>query len=237
MQENKIIKIGSMILISVTILSLSRSQIYAQNEFVVQKTSSFIDENKIMHVCGELRNLSQNAFTNVIVKGSFYNSDAKLLNEFQRSVELRTINPGEYSPFEILYIDSKTVDQIKSFKVSVQGGTNVTRANPKPVTLLVQPSNARLDIFGIYYINGKVVNNGMQTATNTFITAALYDKNGSLIAIGRGLAEPLNITSHSNAAFGLVVTERSQTFKTKNYSLIAESDKSISLPVLSSNNR
>src|SRR4051794_38596098 len=72
---------------------------FAASDFLIQKTSSFVDENKIMHVYGEVKNISNKAMTNVVAKALFYDANGKLLNEFQRSSELRTINPGGISPF------------------------------------------------------------------------------------------------------------------------------------------
>jgi hypothetical protein len=45
------------------------------------------------------------------------------------------------------------------------------------------------------------------------------------------LAEPVNIAPAGQAAFGLAATEKLQTYKIKSYSLIADSDQYISLPV------
>ncbi len=181
----------------------------APSDIEIGKTSSFVDENGIMHLYGEVRNLSTKPMSNVVVKASFFDDNGKLLNEFNRSTELSKLNPGGISPFEILYIDSKTVNQVRDFKISTEISSSPAENKLKPVRLEVNPTNSRLDIFGFYYINGIVVNNAKANSTNTLIIATLYDKNGNVIAIGRGLAEPLNITAGSNAVFGLVVSEKS----------------------------
>ena len=197
----------------------------------IGKTSSFIDENGIMHVYGEVKNLSTKPLANVVIKGSFYGNKGNLLNEFNRSSELSILNPGGISPFEILYIDSKTVSQIRDFKISTETSPGPTESRLKPLGLKVTPSNSRLDIFGFYYINGEVTNNANHSSTNTLIIATLYDKSGNVIAIGRGLAEPLNITAGASAAFGLAVSEKLQTYKTAAISLIADSDEFTSVPI------
>ena len=73
-----------------------------------------------MHVYGELKNISNKAMKNVVVTALFYDSNGKLLNEFRRSSEIRTVNPGEISPFEVLYIDTKTVNAVKNYTLSGQ---------------------------------------------------------------------------------------------------------------------
>lgn len=209
----------------------------APSDIEIGKTSSFVDENGIMHLYGEVRNLSTKPMSNVVVKASFFDDNGKLLNEFNRSTELSKLNPGGISPFEILYIDSKTVNQVRDFKISTEISSSPAENKLKPVRLEVNPTNSRLDIFGFYYINGIVVNNAKANSTNTLIIATLYDKNGNVIAIGRGLAEPLNITAGSNGVFGLVVSENCRTYKTTSYSLIADSDEYTSVPTFTRANR
>jgi len=203
----------------------------SSSDFIVQNTSSFIDENKIMHVYGQVKNMADKAMTNVVVKAFFYDGSGKLLNEFQRSCELRTINPSSLCPFEILYIDTKTVGNIKDFKLSAIGTpTN----SSKPTALKIHSDNSKLDILGFYYINGRILNEGSLTATNSHAIATLYGKDGNVIAIARALAEPVNIAPNSQAAFGLAATQKLQTHKVKSYSLIADSDQYMSLPIFES---
>jgi len=196
----------------------------------IGKTSSFVDEDGIMHLYGEVKNVSNKPLANVVIKGSFYGNRGNLLNEFNRSAELSTIGPGGISPFEILYLDGKTVNQIKSFKLSSGANMGPLGSKLKPVGLKIIPSNSRLDLFGFYYINGRVNDIANHNSTNTLIIATLYDKNGNVIAIGRGLAEPVNITAGSSAAFGLAVSEKLQTYKTVAYSIVADSNDLSSTP-------
>src|SRR5919202_5311241 len=196
-------------------------------QFAFQKTSSYIDGNNIMHVYGLVKNISNKATKNVVVKASFYDSNGKLINEFQRSADLRTINPGEISPFEILYIDTKTVNDVKNYSLSAAG----QETQIKTRALRIVSNSSKLDtILGIYYLRGRVVNEGSEDTTNSMIIAPLYDKNGNVIVIGRAQTEPVNISSHSEAAFDLPVTAAPQIFKVKRYSLLADSDQYVTIP-------
>jgi len=197
----------------------------------IGKTSSFVDGNGIMHLYGEEKNISNKPLANVVIKGSFYGNRGNLLNEFNRSAELSIINPGGISPFEILYIDGKTVNQIRDFKLSSGANQTPSESKLKSVGLKVIPTNSRLDLFGFYYINGRVDDIANHNSTNTLIIATLYDKNGNVIAIGRGLSEPVNITAGASAAFGLAVSEKLQTYKTAAYSVVADSNELSSAPV------
>ena len=196
-------------------------------QFAFQKTSWYIDGNNIMHVYGLLKNISNKATKNVVVKASFHDSKGKLLNELQRTADLRTINPGEISPFEILYIDTKTVNDVKNYTLSATG----QETQLKTKALRIVSNSSKLDpVLGIYYIKGKVVNEGPADTTNSMIIAPMYDKNGNVILVGRAQTEPVNISSHSEAAFDLPVTEAPQTFKVKKYSLLVDSDQYVTVP-------
>jgi hypothetical protein len=196
-------------------------------QFAIQKTSSHIDENNIIHIYGLVKNTSDRAFKNVVVKASFYDSSGQMINEFQRSTDLRTINPGETSSFEILYLDTKTVNDVKNYTLSASGEEAQTKAR----ALRIVSNSSKLDtILGIYYIRGRVVNEGSEGTTNSMIIAPLYDKNGDVILVGRAQTEPVNISSHSEAAFDLPVTAAPQTFRVKGYSLLADSDQFVTIP-------
>ena len=196
-------------------------------QFAIQKTSSHIDENNIIHIYGLVKNTSDKAFKNAVVKASFYNSNGQMINEFQRSTDLRTINPGETSSFEILYLDTKTVNDVKNYTLSASGEEAQTKAR----ALRIVSNSSKLDtILGIYYIRGRVVNEGSEGTTNSMIIAPLYDKNGDVILVGRAQTEPVNISSHSEAAFDLPVTAAPQIFRVKGYSLLADSDQFVTIP-------
>ena len=197
----------------------------AGNDTVIQHTSSFIDESSIMHMYVEIKNISNRSLTNVTVKGSFYDDEGKLLNQYQRSCELPTVSSGGVCPFEILYIDTNTTNTIKDIKLSALG---IYTDKIKPTTLKVYSDNAKLNILGFYFINGRISNEGPVTATDSSVVATLYDKDGNVIALGRAVAEPANISSGTQASFGIAVTEKSQVYKTKSYSLVAYSDQYLS---------
>src|SRR6185295_1145459 len=95
----------------------------AHAEFSFHNQFSYIDETKVMHILGEIKNESDTAMRNVIITISFYDMEGNLVDEFQRVPALRVINPGESSPFEILFIDQKAVDVVTNFTMSATGQT------------------------------------------------------------------------------------------------------------------
>ena len=201
-------------------------QVYA--EFSFHNQFSYVDETRILHVLGEIRNESDTAMRNVLIMASFYDSEGNLLDEFQRVPAMQVINPGESSPFEILYIDSQTAGDVANFTMSATGQAT----GPKEKALTVISSNSRLDILGTYYINAAARNDGPETADNAIMIATLYDSGGRVIAIGKTLAEAgrgsSNITAGSQAPFGIAITQKLQTYNAAQYSLVVDSDQYVS---------
>ena len=223
--EGKFLLFGILFLFSMS-CTTPNSYSTPQNNLEINHVYNYVDDSNIMHVLGELKNIGNEAMTNVTIGATFFDSEGKIINEYKRSAELRTINPGFVSPFEILFIDQKTVDKVKDFKLSVNG----TEGGPPPVDLRIKVDSSRQDILGFYYINGVIFNSGPASANNSIALATLYDTDGRVIAIGRGLAEPKDIPSNSGASFGLAIVDKLQTQKGKSYSVVADSDAYVSNP-------
>ncbi len=201
-------------------------QAYA--EFSFHNQFSYVDETRILHVLGEIRNESDIAVGNVLITTSFYDSDGNLLEEFQRAPSIQVINSRGSSPFEILYLDQQTADIVANFTMRAIG----QETEPKENGLRVVSSNSRLDILGTYFINAAARNDGTHTADNAIMIATLYDTDGRVIAIGKALAEAgrgsSNITAGAQAPFGIAITQKLQTYKTARYSLVVDSDQYMS---------
>jgi hypothetical protein len=213
-------------IISIVLVLPIVHQAYA--EFSFHDQFSYADETKIMHILGEIRNESDSAMKNVLMTISFYDKEGNLLDEFSRVPEVRVINPGDSSPFEILYINQTTVASVANFSLYAEGQPTGLREKQLSITL----SKSRLDLLGTYYINAVARNNGQETAANSIMIATLYDKDGRVVAIGKALAEAgpgsSNITAGSEAPFGIAITEKLQTYKTVQYSILVDSDQYVS---------
>lgn len=218
-------------IMAIIILVLPVAQ-QAYADFSFHNQFSYVDETKIMHVLGEIRNDSDSAMRNILINISFYDREGNILDQYQRVPTLQVINPGDSSPFEILYLDPETVDNVANFTMTAQGED--TELKEKQLEII--SSNSRLDVLGTYYINAAARNNGQEDADNAIMIATLYDRDGRVIAIGQALAEAgrgsSNITAGSDAPFGIVITDKLQTYKTAQYSLVVDSDQYMSEKVM-----
>ncbi|HKU50587.1 MAG TPA: CFI-box-CTERM domain-containing protein, partial [Nitrososphaera sp.] len=148
------------------------------------------------------------------------------LGEYKRTAEYRVLRSGQTSPFEILYLDQQTSERVANFTPSA---TAMPLNETREPSLRILSSNSRLDVLGTLYINSLARNEGNETSTNTLLVATLFDKDDRVVAIGRAQAEAVpgtaDIPIGSDAAFGVVVTDKLQTYKTDRYSLLAQSDQ------------
>ncbi|MGH9979487.1 MAG: hypothetical protein ACRD8Z_27165, partial [Nitrososphaeraceae archaeon] len=91
--ERKILLFGILFLFFISFTTLN-SYSTPQNSLEINHVYNYVDENKIMHVLGELTNIGNKAMTNITIGATFFDSEGKFLNEYKRSAEMRTINPG-----------------------------------------------------------------------------------------------------------------------------------------------
>ena len=200
---------------------------YAQT-FSFENESSYVDETRIMHVLGEVRNDSSSAARDVRITASFYDSTGTLLSEQTLAPKIRVINPSGVAPFEMRYLDPATVNQVASYTLSATGQV----AETKPQSLKILSANSRLDVLGVYFINVNTRNEGSETATNPIVIATLYDTDGRVVAIGEGLVElgdrVSDLSPGQNGGSAIAVSERLQTYKAARYSLVADSDQYVS---------
>lgn len=211
---------------------VAASQAAGQQPFSFHNQYSYIDETRILHLLGEVRNDSSEIVREILVTASFYDAQGKSLSEFRRTAEYRVILPGESSPFEILFLDQDNSGKVSNFTLSA----TAEPAEAKDLQLKIVSSSSRLDLLGTLYINAVARNEGSETSTNTLLTATLYDDKNRVLAIGRALAEAVrgtaDVPAGSEAAFGVVITDKMQTYRAATYSLAVQSDQYASDAVL-----
>jgi peptide/nickel transport system substrate-binding protein len=198
----------------------------AQQAFSFDNEYSYVDETRILHVLGEVRNGSGESVREVLVSASFRDSEGNALGEFKRIAEYRLLAPGEVSPFEILFLNQEKSDLVANYTLTA---TALPAPPGKNTQMEILSSKSRLDLLGTLYINAVAMNHGNLTSTNTLLIATLYDSNDKVIAIGRALAEAVrgtaDIPASSEGAFGVVIADKLQTYKAAKYSLVVQSDQ------------
>ena len=221
-------------IIGLVIITIAGSSPAAgQQSFTFHNQYSYIDETKILHVLGEVRNDSGEIVRETLVTASFHDAQGNALGEFTRTTEYQVILPGESSPFEILFLDQNASHKVTNFTLSAAAEP---AEKAKDLQLEIVSSNSRLDLLGTFYLNAVARNEGSETSTNTLLIATLYDDKNRVLAIGRALAEAVrgtaDVPAGSDAAFGVVIAEKMQTYRASTYSLVVQSDQYMSEEVL-----
>jgi hypothetical protein len=201
----------------------------AEGTFSFRNETKYLDESKILHIYGEIKNESTNAMKDILITASFYDTGGNTLSQYQQAPKLRVLNPGGSAPFDMVYLNPSSVDKVANYSLSASGQPTET----KPLGLTILSSNSRLDVLGLYYINVSVRNDGNQTVTNPIAIATLYDNSGKVIAIGEAPVESdsrvlENMTVGDKGGSGIVVSERLQTYKATRYTIVADSDQYLS---------
>ena len=213
----------SMILLFLILLYIPY-YVYANELYSINKTTLHKDQFGYLYLFGEIKNNSEKSLTNITLSANFLDFDNNILGTYSRNPEINTINPNQFSPFEIIYLDPNTIAKVKNFSFSV----DYQIGKEKPNLLSLDHLNSRLDFTGFYYINGEITNIGNNTANNVTVVATIYDLNGNIIGITKAITEPFVIGSKNKAAFGLAVNDKTVSFKIKGFTLQAYSDKYLS---------
>ena len=213
----------SMILLFLILLYIP-FYVYGNELYSINKTTLQKDQFGYLHLFGEIKNKSEKTLTNLTLSSNFSDVDNNIIGTYSRSPEINTLNPNQFSPFEIIYLDPNSIDKVKNYSLSVEYKVG----KEKPNLLSIDNVNDRLDFTGFYYINGEITNIGIKTAYNVTVVVTIYDRDGNIIGITKAITEPFIIASQNKAAFGLAVNAKTLSFKIKDFILQAYSDKYLS---------
>lgn len=197
---------------------------YGVGNFEVLQTNTTFDQSGLIHLFGELRNTSDRPQQGIAIFANFYDESGKNIGNGSGIVPVRSLNMGDISPFEIILLDTEQSKNVSNYSLNITSKAGLVKAK----NLIITSSKSRPDIFGYYYVNGRISNKGNDTATNVLAIASFYDKDGKIIGLSSAIAEPTNMTSLSTSSFTVVMDDKVQTSKIKNYYLTIDSDQYVS---------
>jgi hypothetical protein len=194
---------------------------YSLGNFSVLEHNKVVDQNGFIHLFGEIRNISNETQKTITAHADFYDKDGRIIGNGSGIASLRSLNIGKISPFEIVFLDRNYNNQFFNYTLNFTSEAGVDR----PDDLIVTELKSRPDIFGYYYVSGRISNIGNDTATNVLAIASFFDNNDKMIGLSSAIAEPSNMTLHSKSSFTIVMDDKLHSSKIRNYSLIADSDQ------------
>jgi hypothetical protein len=194
---------------------------YSLGNFSVLEHNKVVDQNGFIHLFGEIRNISNETQKTITAHADFYDKEGRIIGNGSGIASLRSLNIGKISPFEIVFLDGNYNNQFFNYTLNFTSEAGVDR----PDDLIVTELKSRPDIFGYYYVSGRISNIGNDTATNVLAIASFFDNNDKMIGLSSAIAEPSNMTLHSKSSFTIVMDDKLHSSKIRNYSLIADSDQ------------
>ena len=194
---------------------------YSLENFTVLEHNKVIDQSGFIHLFGQIRNISNETLKTVTAHANFYDKGGHNIGNASGITSLRSLNIGEVSPFEIVFLDKNQTNQFFNYTLNFTSEIG----HNKPDNLVITSLKSRPDIFGYYYVSGRISNNGNDTATNVLAIASFFDNNSRMIGLSSAIAEPSNMTSHSISSFTVVMDDKIQSSKIKNFSLLIDSDQ------------
>jgi hypothetical protein len=210
-----------MLLFIVTLFLVMGGTGYSLGNFSVLEHNKVVDQNGFIHLFGEIRNISNETQKTITAHADFYDKDGRIIGNGSGIASLRSLNIGKISPFEIVFLDKNHNNQFFNYTLNFTSEAGVDR----PDDLIVTELKSRPDIFGYYYVSGRISNIGNDTATNVLAIASFFDNNDKMIGLSSAIAEPSNMTLHSKSSFTIVMDDKLHSSKIRNYSLIADSDQ------------
>ncbi|MDW0136641.1 MAG: FxLYD domain-containing protein [Nitrososphaeraceae archaeon] len=204
-----------------TILLIINGTGYSIDNFSVLERNIVIDQSGFIHLLGEIRNTSNETQRSITANANFYDKNGQNIGNGSGIVSLRSLNTGQVSPFEIIFLDKNQTKHFFNYTLNFTSEIG----QQKPDSIVITSLKSRPDIFGYYYVSGRISNMGNDTATNVLAIASFFDSNGKIIGLSSAITEPSNMTSHSTASFTVVMDDKLQSPKIKNYSLTVDSDQ------------
>ena len=214
----------TVLLFSGIFILITNNPTYSLENFKVLQTNTILDQSGFVHLFGEIRNISDKAQYDVATYANFSDKNGQNIGNASGITPIRSINSGQISPFEIIFLDKDKSKQLSEYTLNFTS----KNGNKKPNNIAISSSKSRPDIFGYYYVSGRILNLGNETATNVLAIASFFDKSGKIIGLSSAIAEPSNLTSQSPASFTIVMDDKVHSSKIKNYSLIIDSDQYVS---------
>jgi hypothetical protein len=188
-----------------------------QGLFIISH-SEYIDSLGHFRVIGEVQNNGTQATQSNKVRATFYDSQGVVVIESSNYCYLEVLQPGEISPFEIIFASVPISKQYKLFatgdSTNIQPYRGITL---KDITNQIQDDGSRI-------IAGIVVNTGIEVSKIIAVTGSFYDNQHKIIAVGYTFCSNTDVKPGGTSDFAMSVDPNVASL-ISSYSLQAEGYK------------
>ena len=193
------------------------AQVYIEND------QYYIGDDGTTHIVGEVRNDSDKPLNQVTIFATLYSGD-NIIHETKSQTLTNLIMPHMRGMFDIIITEN--VMDVDRYVLDID--YKITQ--PKSQVIEITSSELRYAPLDNLVIEGIVVNNGDATANMIKIIAALYDRDGNVVAVSQIRTEPDYLKSNDESFFLITIPNMVQAEKIVDYSLIAESEEYTAVP-------
>lgn len=212
-------------LLAVSIIALSLAFSSAWAQVAIINDQQYVGEDGTFHIVGEIENNSSVPLNQVVVTATFYDINNKILDTVNTDSILETIMPEKKGPFDLIFANN-IVSQIYRYSLNIE----YKPTDHKTESLEILSSNAKLDMLDNFIISGTVTNHDQRTANTIVVIATLYDKDGKVLATSKTYTEPEYLKGGGIISFLVSISDKSQSRKATDYSLMVESEEYTAVP-------
>ena len=150
----------------------------AFGDIVVENDQTYIGNDGIMHIVGEIKNDSKSPVNKIKIIATLIDEDGKILDTINGKVMSNIIMPGMKGSFDIITNEKKS-DSVLDYEL----GFEYKLAAPKNQVIEIVSSEMKRDQLNNLIISGTIENNGEITANMINVVATLYDRNGKVLTV------------------------------------------------------
>ena len=197
----------------------------AFGEIIVQNDQTYIGDDGMLHIVGEVQNNSKSPLNKIKILASLIDENGNEINKFDGNVMSNVLMPGMKGSFDIITTE-RNLDKNLGYNLDFE----YKLAAPKSQVIEIVSSELTRDKLNNVVISGTVENNGEITANMINVIATLYDRDGNVLTVSKVQTQPDFLRAGEESHFVVPIYEKSQSIDVVDYSIIAESDEYAAVP-------
>jgi len=197
----------------------------AFGEIVVQNDQTYVGDDGIMHIVGEIQNNSKSPLNKIKILAVLIDENGNEVNKFEGKMLSNILMPGMKGGFDII-----TNEHISDERLSYNLEFDYKLAAPKSQVIDIVSSELTRDQLNNVAISGTIENKGDITANMINVVATLYDRDGKVLTVSKIQTQPDFLRAGEESRFLVPIYEKNQSMHVVDYAIVAESDEYAAVP-------
>jgi len=197
----------------------------AFGEIIVQNDQTYIGDDGMLHIVGEVQNNSQSPLNKIKILAVLIDENGNEINKFDGKVMSNVLMPGMKGSFDIITME-RNLDKNLGYNLDFE----YKLAAPKSQVIEIVSSELTRDKLNNVVVSGTIENNGEITANMINVIATLYDRDGNVLTVSKVQTQPDFLRAGEESHFLIPIYEKNQSINAVDYTIIAESDEYAAVP-------